>query len=306
MVINTTTFPESAWMKDEYIRNFENTLKKIDLDNSSILIYEGNLQASNRTLDDIFIWYSSEKIEGIESPSLLSFTVRGTFDFWPNLLNYLPGNPRSQLFGIMNFKTLINTESQLGNFSGSYITNRYLELYVNPKPSLNQTLFKTELESLTEISEVRLYEQERDRLFNNALFFSLIGQINSNILYTLGIIILVIVMFGFMQLVERSREIATERSFGMMIKQNFFIIFFENFWLLTIGIVSGVILGYFFSSLFLLSIVLGTGFPPFVMIYPMEFILGFVALILGISILFSFIPAYFSTKIDITRLLRVE
>jgi ABC-type antimicrobial peptide transport system permease subunit len=306
MVVNTTTFPESAWMKEEYIQDFEKTLKKIDIDNSSILIYEGNLQSSQSNIDKIFIWISSEEADPEKNQSVMSFMVRGTFTFWPNLLNRLPVNPRVQLFGIMNFETFNATRDKFDDLGSSPITDQRLELYVNPKSSLNQTLFKSELESLTEISEVSLYEQERDRLFNNALFFSLIGQINSNILYTLGIIILVIVMFGFMQLVERSREIATERSFGMMIKQNFFIIFFENFWLLTIGIVSGVILGYFFSSLFLLSIVLGTGFPPFVMIYPMEFILGFVALILGISILFSFIPAYFSTKIDITRLLRVE
>jgi ABC-type antimicrobial peptide transport system permease subunit len=304
MVVNTTTFPKSAWMKDEYVNNFENTLKKIDIDNSSILIYEGNLQASD--IDDIFIWISSEEVDPNKDQSILAFTVRGRFKFWPNLLSILPPNPRVQLFGVMNFNTFNTTRSQLGGLSSRYITNQKLELYINPKPSLNQTVFKSDLEKLTDVSTVELFSQEHDRLFNNALFFSLIGQINSNILYTLSIIILVIIMFGFMQLVERSREIATERSFGMMIKQNFFLIFFESIWLLIIGISSGIILGYFFSSLFLLSVILGSGFPPFVMIYPMDFILGFVALILGISILFSFIPAYFSTKIDITRLLRVE
>jgi ABC-type antimicrobial peptide transport system permease subunit len=306
MVVNTSTFAESAWMKEEYVQDLENSLKKLDSDNASILIYEENLQASKRKIDDIFIWVSSEEADSEENQSIMVFTVRGIFKFWPNLLNYQPGNPRIQLFGIMNFETLNATLNRLNELSNNYITDQKLELYINPKASLNQTEFKLDLESLNEISVVDLFSEERDLLFNNAIFFSLIGQINSNILYTLSIIILVIIMFGFMQLVERSREIATERSFGMMIKQNFFLIFFESIWLLIIGISSGIILGYFFSSLFLLSVILGTGFPPFVMIYPMSFILGFVALILAISILFSFIPAYFSTKIDITRLLRVE
>ncbi|OLS26551.1 MAG: hypothetical protein HeimC3_08700 [Candidatus Heimdallarchaeota archaeon LC_3] len=302
MAVNTSTFSKSAWMKDYFIEDLSKSLQKLNEGNDSLILYKDNLEASKRDIGDKFVWFSKSDL----NQSAYVFTVKSTFNYWPMLLEYKTQYPGTDLFGVMSLETFYNFKSEFGNQSDDIITNQEAYLYIKPKTSLNQSEFRESMLTQKGIGPIRLFEEESSELFDNAMYFTLIGQINNDIFYTIIITVLVILMFGFMQLVERSREIATERSFGMTLKQNFSLIFFEILWILIIGIFSGVILGYFFSSLFLLGVTLGIGFPPFIMIYPISLIFSFILLLLILSIVFSLIPAYVSTKIDITKLLRVE
>ena len=72
----------------------------------------------------------------------------------------------------------------------------------------------------------------------------------------------------------------------------------------SIGI--GLIFGLAFSSMFLFGLTQGPTFPPFDMVFPWDLISIILLILIILGILLSLIPAYLSSKLEITRLLKVE
>jgi ABC-type antimicrobial peptide transport system permease subunit len=308
IAINTSTFESASWMRNDFISDLSASLEDLSSDNSSLLLYKENLEASKRELGQSFVWsgFDNEIIDQEFIGKNFVFNVKATFDYWPNLLIREPLDPRTRFYGVFSLNTLNSLNNEIDDQSTDSIEELSLKLYVKPKNTLNQSIFKQHLLKISGIENVRLLSEENYHLENNIGYITLIGQLNNDVFYTIGTILLVITMFGFIQLIERSKEIATEKALGMTLTQNFGIILLESFWLLIIGLIAGLFLGLFFSSIFLLVVTLGFGFPPFIMVYPIPLIGSFVLLFILFTILFSFIPAYLSLRIDVTKLLRVE
>ena len=91
--------------------------------------------------------------------------------------------------------------------------------YIKGSDTLNFTYFKESLENSDEVDRVDSYAESVKTIRSNPMFLLIIGQINSNLIYSILIIVIIIAMFGFKQLIERSKEIATERAVGMTISQ---------------------------------------------------------------------------------------
>ncbi|MHA2370301.1 MAG: FtsX-like permease family protein, partial [Candidatus Hodarchaeales archaeon] len=325
MVINTTTFAKTAWMEDYFVSDLSSALKNLNKDNASILLYEKNLKAIKGKVGDSLLW-PKRTWDSYENPYVgvpIHFTVRGTFRYWPNLLTdyyEVEEYPKTQFLAVANFDTYENVAQIMKNETANeeeyiefWATGLRIEhsfLYLRIKNNANLRLIEETLETLVEETSVITYysivQEEYEARMRNPTTLSLFAQFNSNLIFCLGIAVLVLAMFGFLQLVERGREIATERALGLSVSQTVRLFLYDTLWLLGFSLLTGLLIGTFFASLFVLPLTLGQTFPPWSMIFPWDLIIGVMVLILIGSVGFSLIPAYLSSKIEVTRLLKVE
>ena len=92
----------------------------------------------------------------------------------------------------------------------------------------------------------------------------------------------------------------------MTFKQNCLLIIYDTSWVFVFGLVSGIILGLAFASLFLIPVTTYGQIPPLLTIYPFNLIIETTFLVIIIPSLINFIPALITSRIEITRLLKVE
>ncbi|OLS26552.1 MAG: hypothetical protein HeimC3_08710 [Candidatus Heimdallarchaeota archaeon LC_3] len=309
MVINTSTFLEAAWMRDDFVPNMEKSIKSLSEENRTVLMYHENLGVTGRDVGQKFVWrapWYDDYIEEFRNQTNHELKVTGEFNYWPRLINWRPWEPQRELFGVISFETFNNMSEQLGNES-EYAFHFYESvLYVQPKESMNQTLFVETLEELDGIASIQSYKRDIDFFKGNSLYLVVIGQINSNILYCILIIFIILAMFGFKQLIERSKEIATEIAMGMTLRQTFSVFLTETMWLILFSISIGVVFGIVFSSLFLVGLTQGPTFPPFQMVFPWHLISIIIGILLSLGLALSFIPAYLSSRLEVSKLLKVE
>ncbi|OLS24866.1 MAG: hypothetical protein HeimC3_17410 [Candidatus Heimdallarchaeota archaeon LC_3] len=313
IAVNTSDFLESAYFKDSYSSNIKSKLKELSTNNMSTILYQKNLQAIGKKVNDTFAWptpYQGPPSGPSEIIPSYIFNITGSFNYFPKLLNWQPYNARTEFYGVMSLGTYTNLEKLSENVSEGYewdygLSNAQLGLYLKPKDSANTTLMAEILENNTLVNYVRNLDDELKQVFENPNSNSLFGLINSNIVFLLIITLFVLIMFGILQIIERGKEVATERVLGMTLKQTFLLFIYETNWLLIFGLVSGLIFGAFVSWIFIYPFAT-SGIPPLTMVYPVELISILLILILVGATLFNFIPAYLSSKIEITRLLKVE
>ena len=118
---------------------------------------------------------------------------------------------------------------------------------------------------------------------------------------TFVITIIVLIMFSYLQLSERKRELYTERALGMKLKQISVLFFIETMVLMLTAVVLGTSLGVLLMQMLSLFITQSNTYPIYAIILPIDLI-GLTNLILVIlSLLASLIPAYYVSKQDISK-----
>ncbi|MFW9929243.1 MAG: FtsX-like permease family protein, partial [Candidatus Thorarchaeota archaeon] len=320
MIINPKTFLQAAWMREDFAPNLNNDMKNLE-ENGTILMLHQNMVDLDKNIGQNISWTNLNTNQGyiydvngnqiIRNYSSHDFKVVGEFSYWPKLVssysNYYPSTFTGYhpLVGVMSFNTYNNMKKQMGNESQYAIRSGTDYIYIKPKSDLNQTNFSLTLKKISGV-QVSSYQEQINAFKTNPLYLVIIGQINSNVIYSILIIIIILGMSGFKQLVERSKEIATERAVGMTLSQTFIVFLSETLWLVVFSITIGIIFGVVFSSLFLYGLTNGPTIPPFAMVYPWNLISIVIILLLTSAIILSFIPAYFSSKLEINKLLKVE
>ena len=118
---------------------------------------------------------------------------------------------------------------------------------------------------------------------------------------TFAISVVVLIMFSYLQLSERKREIYTERALGMKLKQISVLFFIETMVLMITAVSLGTILGVALMQMLSLFQTQGITYPQYVIILPVDLITLTNVILLFLSIMASLIPAYFVTKQDISK-----
>ncbi|MHA1983532.1 MAG: FtsX-like permease family protein [Candidatus Hodarchaeales archaeon] len=314
LALNTTSFLNSAYFKESYSNNMEENINGLSSENMSILLYSKNLQEINKEINDSvtwpFRWDDEYRQNPTESVPVYNFKIVGIFDYFPRLFRWPPYNLRTEFHGAMSLETFSVVEKMSENVS-EYLTwdfgleNVNLGLYVKPKDSVNTTLLAGALLNNTKVTWVQNFDDDLKFAVENPSNNSLFSLINSNVTFLLIITLFVLIMFGILQIIERGKEVATERALGMTLKQTFLLFIYETNWLLIFGLITGVFFGAFVSWIFIYPFAT-SGIPPVVMVYPVNLIAILLVLILVGATLFNFIPAYLSSKIEVTKMLKVE
>ena len=113
--------------------------------------------------------------------------------------------------------------------------------------------------------------------------------------------ILVLVMFGFMQLSNRRQEVSTEQALGMKKVQALFLFLLETMIVLFSGFLVGTCLGFFFIQLIVIFITRGTQIPSYEIIIPWNFIIIIDGLLFCLAFCSALIPTYYISKQDIAH-----
>ena len=172
----------------------------------------------------------------------------------------------------------------------------------NFKDGVNQTLISSWIEGNTSITITSLTAEAQKQYYTGIQFRLTVGQINNDILMVIAISMIVLVMFAYLQLTERKKEIYTERALGMKLRQLALLFLIETVILSLTSSFLGISVGFFLMELLALLILNPEqSYPTFELIFPIELIIGTIALILISSLIVSIIPAYYVTKQDISK-----
>ncbi|UCG02791.1 MAG: FtsX-like permease family protein, partial [Candidatus Heimdallarchaeota archaeon] len=106
--------------------------------------------------------------------------------------------------------------------------------------------------------------------------------------------------------VDREKEIGVERALGMTRFQTAQSFLVEAATILIFGSVIGYLTGVFFVTMFLEITQVGQTIPPQVIVYPTKLLVPLIAGILIAAGIGSVLPAYFATRKDVSRILKVE
>ena len=142
------------------------------------------------------------------------------------------------------------------------------------------------------------YKKSFTRNFNLAI-------LNTNVLVSASVSIVCMIMFAFYIRIERGREIGIERALGITREQTGFMFLLETSIIQIYGLIMGLFIGIYFTSIFLQITQLGTLQSPFVIIYPFQSITVLIGIFLFAE-MGVLIPAYIATRTDISRILKVE
>lgn len=225
-----------------------------------------------------------------------TFEVVDSFKYWSMLYTY-SWNAERYLYGVVDLQYYVDSNDSLDTYALRLDRSGFL---LNFKSGVNQTLVASWLEGNHSLN-LSLSGEQTDNIFDSFQFLVMVGQINANIIISFVIGASIILMFAYMQLVERRREIFTERALGMKMFQTSLLFIVEALALLFSGILIGNVLGIGLSFMFGLFITVGSSIPPFQLIYPVELILLSELAIIALSIIGCVVPAWVVTRQDISQ-----
>lgn len=305
-VVNASTFAQAAWMDDWYVRDLSRTMEDLRTDNQSLILYDKNAEALDLKQWDTFNWTPAYHLS--KDQPIFEFEVANTFEYWPKLVTNIHVNPEDDLKAVISVGTFEAILAKIGERQEllGMVEHEKHYLYINLKPEANLTLVGEVLEDNPYVRSRWFAQAEVDEQLEGPIYQAVFTQINNNLVYCLIIVITSLLMFGFLQLVERSRELAVERSLGMTLRQTTILFMYENLWFVFFGIIAGTVLGTALSSLFLLPFITNNQIPPLRMVYPWQVITGLVGVLTMFTLFTSTIPAYLSSKIEVAQQLRVE
>ena len=108
-------------------------------------------------------------------------------------------------------------------------------------------------------------------------------------------------MFSYLQLAERKRELFTERALGMKVHQISLLFFTEIMILLLSAIVLGSVFGSMLMQMLSLFITQTDQYPIYTIVLPVTLLIVTNTILVLLSIFASIIPAYYSSRQDISR-----
>ena len=295
LAINTSTYLSAADIPVDL--NTRNTLKtdmQLLGQNSSItniIIQEKVLQFYSTTNGGTFTLLDNFH-------NSYHFKIIDTFSRWPNLFDeynyYYTGQ---SIFGVINIAPFLNNNF---TFENSLYSLASSGIYFNFKDGVNQTLVAQILKTNLSLS-VTLLSQQIYSSTHQITNLVMIGQINANIIISILIGGALLLMFAWLQLIERRKEIFTERALGMKIHQIFFLFLIESLVLLASGIVIGLLMGGGLSEMLTLFITFGPTVVPYVTYYPLDLIAESLLILIILAIVGTIIPAIIVTRLDISH-----
>ena len=268
--------------------DLQRDLKLLQSENKSIIIGQQSFNSRFLSINE------SLSVNG--PTSIFEFPVIDTYKSWPSTTIYTYD---SIIYAVIDMNYLLNNN----NFSSQFFNGvRDFGFYLNFKDSVNRTLIANELTTIfhlqTSLSNSDI--QNWDPMTKLNFQFEL-GQINTNVLMSLIIGVIIIIMFAYMQLNDRKREIYTERAIGMKLSQTSVLFFIEGIILLMSGVIIGTFLGYFFVQMMALFQTQGNQIPSYDVLTPWNLVLITYTALCMLAVLSALIPAYYVTKQDISK-----
>lgn len=301
LLVNTSSYLNSAYLNFDLglKHNIQKDFKDLSNTNSSnqlllnILVNQDALDNRHSSIGDNFTFILDQNV--------MKLHIIDSFVNWPFLkyrYQYYSSLTKLGIGDISYFTNTLNHSLLNSNFFGSDEQG----VFFNFKDGVNQTLVSSWIEGNTSLIMKSITADSQKQFYSGIEFRLQVGQVNNDVLMVLAITIIVLIMFAYLQLTERRKEIFTERALGIKLPQISLLFFIETMILSITSLVLGIGVGVFLMEL--LAIVLfnpSQSYPGYQVIIPVDIILITAIMVLISSILVSVIPAYYVTKQDISK-----
>lgn len=313
LAINTSSFLSAAIFPINpalhYSLNRDMELLANHTSTPAIIIRQPELEYRKLTLDSSLI------LTNANNGGVVPFIVIDTYQYWPRLYIYANGyyingggisiasDNGQYLHGVINIAPfLINNYT----FANSSFNLQISGIYFKFKDNVNQVQVAQWLQGNFSLS-LDIAQQEINLYTHNFGFLTLTSVINADILLSIIIGFFILVMFAWMQLIERKKELYTERALGMKLLQISGLFLTESLILLLSGMIIGGIMGWGLSQF--TQFVGLTGFnlySPFnvisyTSIIPIGLVSEFYMILFVIAFCGAIIPAYKVSRQDISH-----
>ncbi|MFW9854499.1 MAG: FtsX-like permease family protein [Candidatus Thorarchaeota archaeon] len=296
LFVDPDTYASTAFMHSSYrLSSPLSSLMNELADNQTVLVYEENLYANSMSIgNNISIRFTNASLT-----ERLSFKIGGTFRYWPTFYPqpwYFPTD-YFWIIGNLGLFESLNESNYLSQISAKYLGR--IDSDQNLEFTVQQISNLTNKEPIAPALRFKEYKADFGRIFS-------LSVLNADLIVCMAVATVGIVMFAFFTYVERGKEIGVERALGMTQGQTAQSFLVEAIMILIFGTIIGTISGMYFVSMFLQVTHLGETIPPSAVAYPIPVLS---VIILGILIaagIGTVIPAYLSTRKDISRTLKVE
>ncbi|UCG04082.1 MAG: ABC transporter permease [Candidatus Heimdallarchaeota archaeon] len=298
LFIDPATYAETAFTDPSFkLSSSLPTLISQLTDNTTLLLFDGNLKADiskPQIGENLSIQFKTPN-----KTEVLSFRIGGTFKLWPTFYPQ-PWHDTSTnywIIGSLGMFNRLNKSSYLSNVRGTYLAKVESLTYIEEtvETITNVTGKRPSSAALT----YKEYKTSFERYFQLSI-------LNSDLIISIAVVVIGVVMFAFFTYVDREKEIGVERALGMTRFQTAQSFLVEAATILIFGSVIGYLTGVFFVAMFLQITQVGQTIPPQVIIYPTKLFVSLIAGILIAAGIGSVLPAYFATRKDVSRILKVE
>ena len=230
----------------------------------------------------------------------IKLPVVDIFNEWPATSKY---SWDTGLYAIADMNVYINAPvNSYQNSAFSKINN--FGFYLNFKNGLNRTIIAQNLEKVFGSTVKLSYNSISDwNVIDGLIIQFQIGQININVLLSLIIVLLILVMFSYMQLYEKKDELQTLRSLGLNALQTNYLFLIELGILIILGLILGCLVGTFLIQLLTIFMSQGNTIPSYIVIIPWNLIIVTLIGIILVTIIESVVSSYLIIKREIAQTL---
>ncbi|MFX1286373.1 MAG: FtsX-like permease family protein [Promethearchaeota archaeon] len=298
LFVDPATYAETAFTDPSFkLSSSLPTLINQLADNTTLLIFDENLKADiskPQIGENLSIQFKTPN-----KTEILSFHIGGTFKLWPTFYPQTWHDPSTNywIIGSLGMFNRLNQSSYLNNVEGAYLMK--MDSLTHIEETVETIIDVTGKRPSSAALAYKEYKTSFERYFQLSI-------LNSDLIISIAVAVIGVIMFAFFTYVDREKEIGVERALGMTRFQTAQSFLVEAATILIFGSVIGYLTGVFFVTMFLQITQVGQTIPPQVIIYPTKLLVPLIAGILIASGIGSVLPAYFATRKDVSRILKVE
>jgi ABC-type lipoprotein release transport system permease subunit len=308
--VDTDTFEDAAFWRNNYDdKSLSKILDKIDT-NSSMGMQTETMLAMGVEIDD---YLQIDLFDKAGNQVILEFNVTTSFDYFPNLVNFLPysdgdgGYYAWLAYGLVD----LDTAKSMAQYADYYEVGTY----VNVKDKVNVTALAISLrESFSSNTSISVYsiDENTSGLLQQPAVKLLLSSLQGMTIITVIASILAVSYFSFISLSERKREIGVFRALGMVRSQIFMLLVAEGIIILSMGITIGGLAGYSLVYIFFQFMAEifgqggGIGVPPLHIVIPWDTVGIFTLLMFVLTLVAAAAPAQYTANQQTGSILRAE
>ncbi|NPD87569.1 MAG: ABC transporter permease [Asgard group archaeon] len=307
LAINRTSFVDTAYFRSDFSDvELKDMLELLDTP-LSVLVQQDELNILDDQVGEeksiTYTAYSEEfrLIPPITDPTMdlnLTISLVEKYKYWPNLVSS------------------ISISNALGSFYHFVADFSFLEhIYVSPLDVIDYLYIKvaegydieTTAERIGTIVTTGLIYNVEDEIYvkpDSPRSSILYSAINSTLIMSFAINVIILALFASIQLIDKSKEIATMKAIGISGGQLIKYYLSVYIALLAFTTILGIIIGYIASAMLMGVLTFTRNIPPYFLTIPVRQILTVIGLLLGAAILGATIPTITSTRQEIGTELR--
>jgi len=290
--IDPDTFLDTAFMQRGRYGFSHSTNRMIEMLNTrgNILLQKNNLRDS-----DLEIGYTFFP----ENVITFDYEIVGTFKYFPNLVK------DKVLQSAVSEKYIVGSIETIQQMIADFSYSSYVEiLYVKQSEPNTAPAVKRAIQDLYPHLTVYSAEEGTSNDLKMPARLAIYAMLNSSFITTIISTLAGFTIYSFLILFDRSKELAIIRALGAKRAEIFKAFIFESNLLLTIGMTIGIPLGIGTSAIVSNIITSYYEIPPLVIDIPWLALLILVILVLIVTTLGAFIPAYYASSKEINDLAR--